>query len=597
MHNTPTLSEIVGNFSQLIRLIKPYHKQIAKGIVVGPVVGLLSVVPPYFTKLLFDRVAGNHDYNLMMLLVVGIVTFSIASAISEALLKYYSSCLNIKLENAIQLLFFNHIQHLPFSFFYRRQMGEISSRFEETKIALSSIHAFINVVVGQGVYLLIVPPFLFFLNWKLALVALLAVPFSAAAIYYMSGRLRASWQKVIESHAEVEASQLEMLNQIVTIKVLQLERPLYRKASSQLTSVLGAHMHAQGVSACLSIFDKIVNVLNVGLFTWLGWKFILDGEMSVGDYVAFVAYVGYLRSPMMEMINLFTNFQQWAIHLKRIFEYLDMKPEQDPNLISIPASSTAEDFFEKRIRFHDVSYRYQDDHFALKGISFEINKEDIVAIVGSSGSGKSTLMRLLTGIERGYTGEILFDDQSIERIPLYKLRSQLGVVWQEVELFQGTLRENLTIGSAAVDPAWLAEVVEICKLTDLVESLPLAYDTVVSERGITLSGGQRQRVALARALLRKAPILILDEAMSNLDIETETEIIHNLIAYSRRNHQTVIFATHRIFTASLADCIYLFDSGEIVDRGSHQELIACSAVYQKLHKLSEGTTARGHVKQ
>jgi ABC-type bacteriocin/lantibiotic exporter with double-glycine peptidase domain len=300
---------------------------------------------------------------------------------------------------------------------------------------------------------------------------------------------------------------------------------------------------------------------------------------------------------MMEMINLFTNFQQWAIHLKRIFEYLDMKPEQDPSLISVPALSNSVDIFEKTIRFHDVSYRYQDEHFALKGISFEVNKGDIVAIVGSSGSGKSTLMRLLTCIEQGYTGEILFDDRSVDRIPLYKLRSQLGVVWQEVELFQGTLRENLTMGSAPDDPAWLEEVVEICKLTELVESLPLAYDTVVSERGITLSGGQRQRVALARALFRKAPVLILDEAMSNLDIETETEIIHNLIAHSRRNRQTVIFATHRIFTASLADCIYLFDSGEIVDRGSHQELIACSAVYQKLHRLSEGAMARGYVKQ
>jgi ABC-type bacteriocin/lantibiotic exporter with double-glycine peptidase domain len=591
MNRTPNLSETAGLFFQLFRLIKPYHRQIAKGVLVGPIIGLLSIVPPYFTKLLFDRVADNHDFNLLLLLVAGIVAFSIASAISEAVLQYYSSYLNIKLENVTQLLFFNHIQHLPFSFFYSRQVGEISSRFQETKSALSSIHAFINVVIGQGVFLLLVPPFLFLLNWKLALVALLAVPFSATAIYLMSSRLRSSWQKVIESHADIEASQLEMLNQIVTIKVLQLERPLYRKLSSKLTNVLGAHLHAQGASACLVVFDKAINLLNVGLFTWLGWSFILDGEMSVGDYVAFSAYVGYLRNPMMEMVNLFANFQQWAIHLKRIFEYLNLEPEQDPNLVGVPVLRPDSAVFEKRIKLNDVSYRYQDNHFALTGVSLEINRGDIVAIIGGSGSGKSTLLRLLTRIEQGYAGEILFDERLIESITLHELRSQMGVVWQEVELFQGTLRENLTIGSESVDQAWLEEIVELCKLADLVDSLPLAYETVVSERGVTLSGGQRQRVALARALIRRAPILILDEAMSNLDIETEIDIVNNLIAHSRRTGQTVLFATHRIATASLADRIYLFDSGRVVDYGSHQALIAGSAVYQKLHRLSESAVA------
>jgi ABC-type bacteriocin/lantibiotic exporter with double-glycine peptidase domain len=589
MDKTPNLSETASLFLQLFRLVKPYHKYIVKGMIIGPIIGLLSIAPPYFTKLLFDRVAENYDVSLMMLLVAGIVAFSITSAISEAVLHYYSSYLNIKLENTTQLLFFNHIQHLPFSFFYKRQVGEISSRFQEIKSALGSVHAFLDVVIGQGIYLLLVPPFLFFLNWKLALVALIAVPFSTLAIYWMSKKLRASWQSVIESHAEVEASQLEMLNQIVTVKVLQLERPLYQKTSSQLTNVLGAHMRAQSLTVFLMIFDKCINILNIGLFTWLGWHFILKGEMSLGDYVAFAAYVGYLRNPIMEMINLFTNFQQWAIHLKRIFDYLNLTPEQDPNTAISPTSLPSQPLLSRKLRLNNVSYQYQAEKIALKNITLEINKGEVIALIGGSGSGKSTLLRLLTCIEQGHSGEILFDERNIEDIPLFDLRAQLGVVWQDVELFQGTLRENLTIGMASVEQQWLEEIVELCKLTELITSLPQGYDTFVAERGVTLSGGQRQRVALARALIRKTPLLVLDEAMSNLDVETEAAIITNLFAHARRHHQTILFVTHRLLTAAQTDRIYLFDSGRILDCGTHEELIINSPQYQKLHKLSENS--------
>ena len=593
MDSAPTLSETAALFFKLFRLVKPFHKHIAKGMVIGPVIGLLSIAPPFFTKLLFDRVAENHDFSLMAILVSGIVAFSITSTVSETILKYYSDYLNIKLENAAQLLFFNHIQHLPFSFFYKRQAGEISSRFQEVKSALGSVHAFINVVVGQGVYLLIVPPFLFFLSWKLALAALIAVPVSAAAVYWMSTELRVSWKKVVESHSDVEASQIEMLNQIVTVKVLQLERPLFQKTSSQLTSLLGAHMRAQGVSACLTIIDKLVNILSLGLFAWLGWSFILNGEMSVGDYVAFAAYVGYLRNPVMEVIGFFTNLQQWSIHLNRVFEYLDLTPEQDPNLVCQPAYGPLLSVFTDKITVKSVGYDYESGKAALNDISLEITKGDVIALIGASGSGKSTFLRLLTCVEQGHTGDILVDGMPIESIPLFDLRSQLGVVWQDVELFQGTLRQNLTIGLPSVDQLWLEEVVDVCCLTELVQALPQSYETFVSDRGVTLSGGQRQRVALARALLRKTPLLILDEAMSNLDVETESEIIGNLTLHARRNDQTILFVTHRIFTAALADRIYLFDSGRILDYGSHDALMSASAQYKKLHRLSEKAAGHG----
>lgn len=587
MHKDVNISRSTAHFIDLFRLIKPFHKSIAKGMLAGPLIGILSMVPPYLAKLLFDRVAETYDMTLMLVLVSGIVAFSLTSAISEAALHYYSSYLNIKLENTTQLLFFNHVQHLPLSFFYHRKVGEIASRFQEIKAALGSIHAFISVIFGQGFYMLIVPPFLFLLNWKLAIVAIITIPFSAVAIYWLSDRLRTSWKNVVESHAEIDALQVEMLNQISTVKVMQLERPFYEKASLQLTNLLGEHMRAQSLSVMFMIFDRCISVINIGIFTWLGWYFIIQGEMSIGDYVAFSAYIGYLRQPMKEFVNLFSKFQQWAVHLNRIFEYLNYPTEQDPTQVSEPNDETKQTFFKKRITLTNVSFDYGGTTTALKQITMEIKAGDVVALIGSSGSGKSTILRLLTLIEKGFEGEILIDGTPIQTIPMRQLRSQMSVVWQDVELFQGTLYENLTIGAETVAKEWVEYIVELCCLTEMIAALPEGYDTVITARGITLSGGQRQRIALARALVRRSPVLILDEAMSSLDVETEAEIASNLFSHARHHGQTVIFVTHRVSMAQLADDIYLFDKGKIISSGHHDNLMSNSTVYQKLHRLNK----------
>ena len=197
MPSNQSISHAAHNFKKLFWLLKPHHGNIIKGILVGPIIGLLSMLPPYFSKLLFDNVSVNYDTSLMLVLVCGILAFSIAAAITEAGLHYYSNYLNIKLENATSLLFFNHIQHLPLSFFQQREIGEVSSRFQEIKAALGSVNSFLNVIFGQGIFLLLVPPFLFLLNWELALVAIIAIPLSSLAIFWLGNKLRASWQQVM----------------------------------------------------------------------------------------------------------------------------------------------------------------------------------------------------------------------------------------------------------------------------------------------------------------------------------------------------------------------------------------------------------------
>lgn len=593
MQAKPHEVSMLAQFFALFRLIRPFHGALAKGLMIGPLIGLLSMVPPYLTKLLFDEVALSYDVGMMSLLVAGVLAFSVTAALSEAVLHYYSSYLNIKLENTTQLHFFNHVQHLPLAFFNHRKTGEIASRFQEIKSALGSVHAVISVVFGQGIFLLLVPPFLFYLNWQLALIAILAVPMSAIVIYWLSSRLQASWQQVVQSHADMDAMQIEMLNQIATVKVMQLETRYYSQASGRMTDLLGAHMRAQTLSVSFSIFDRCISILNVGLFTWMGWYFIIDGQMSVGDYVAFTAYVGYLRTPMKEFVNLYTRFQQWAVHLNRIFEYLNHPAEQEPQSVDTRAAPPSTTRLTQGIQFCKVSFAYPSGQNVIEGISLDIKPGQVVALLGSSGSGKSTLLKLLCATETGYQGEIRFEGKAQSSWPLHALRSQLSVVWQDVELFQGSMRENLTMGAAQVTQQALDEVVELCCLSELIASLPQGYDTIITARGTTISGGQRQRVALARALLRSAPVLLLDEAMSSLDVETEARIARRLFERTRKLGQTVVFVTHRVSHAQLADSICLMGQGNVLAQGTHSELSASSAQYRQLLTLNQDVSSHG----
>lgn len=571
----------VALFLRLLALIKPYRKPILRGVIAAPLIGLLSLAPPYFTKLLFDNAGVSYDLSLMTLLVIGILSFSIASVLAEATLSYYSNYLNIKLESTLHLLFFNHVQHLPYRFFYQRQTGEIASRFQELKQALQSVHSFLNITVGQGIYLLIIPPFLFWMHWQLALIAIVTLPINSAIIYWASKKLRDSWKQVVEAHADIDATQMQMLNQIATIKHLQLEASFYRKTSAQLTHVLGTHLRAQWISALLQLTEKLSNLLSIGIFTWFGWRFVMRGEISLGDFVAFTAYIGYLRHPATDLIGFFSQFQHWAVHLKRIFEYLDTPPEQPPaQALMTPAAA---DRHAGTITVENLSFRYKTSEPILRQISLRIKAGEIVALTGSSGSGKSTLLRLLSRIETGYQGAIQIANVNLEAIPLQHWRAQISVVSQEVELFSGTLRDNLNMGANvdlnnAAEQALLQQVIQLCCLEELINTLADGLDTDVSERGVSFSGGQRQRIAMARALMRKTPYLLLDEATAHLDDATEQQMIKQLFTYAKTQQITLLIVTHNHWIAAQADRRIELEQGTITDL--HQPAAGSSVTTQ-----------------
>lgn len=580
-NHTIGLKQAIGYFMRLMRLVRPYWRLLGKGIILGPVIGLLAVVTPFLTKLLFDSVYPTGSITLMEVIVFGILVVTIASAIADTALQYYTSYINAKLDGVFNLHFLNHLQHLPLSFFVQHQVGEIKSRFADGESALAAIVNTIQVLFGQGIYLLLVPPFLFFLHWKLALVAMLAIPVTALITFYSGKYMRSTWQDLAETQADFDALQVEVLNQAQTFKGLGLEHYNFKRGARIQQKSLKAHLKAHSISSLVGISDRLLNALNMALFTWLGWRYIVQGEMSLGDYVAFTAYVAYMYGPFSTLINLFSSFQHSAVNLGRVYEYLDQIPEQDPAQAYEPPPPIKMKL-KGGVALRDVSFSYQQDRPVLNQVNMDLKAGRLYGLVGLSGSGKTTLLRLLSRFEQQGSGSILFDGISSKEVPLIDFRRQIAIVWQEVQLIKGTIMENLTLGMNSQDSALITEVVRIAQLEELIHSLPEGYETPISEWGSSLSGGQRQRFAIARALIRKPRILILDEATSHLDVQTEAALVADLSDFAKKHGITTVFVTHRVKNLINAEQVFILDKGVIAAQGNYHQLAQNSIQFREM---------------
>jgi ABC-type multidrug transport system fused ATPase/permease subunit len=348
----------------------------------------------------------------------------------------------------------------------------------------------------------------------------------------------------------------------------------------QISQALQVQLKAGGWSQVFNTMTAVVRALGTAVFTWYGWRLIVRNEMTLGDYIAFTAYMGYLYNPLQQITGLFSDFQQTAVNLGRMFEYLDQPVEQDPAGAYEPHGPIAHTI-EGDVRMRDLSFGYTADKRVLHDVTVHFPLGQITAVVGPSGAGKSSLLRLVLRMEEPDSGQVFIDGQPVTVMSMADLRRQVSVVWQEFSLMQGTIWDNLTLGSENPTRAQVDDAVRLCRLDTLVADLPKGYQTSVAEWGATLSGGQRQRMALARALIRDTPVLLLDEATSNIDMQTETDILRDL--FTRVQGKTVIFVTHRVQTAALADQIVVVEAGRIVGAGTHADLMRDNDTYRALH--------------
>jgi HlyB family type I secretion system ABC transporter len=561
--------ETTTPFWQFFELIKPHSWVMLEVFIASLFIQIFGLVTPLFTQLILDRVVVQRSGLTLMAVGLGLMIFSIFRVVMTGLRQYLIDHTAQRINVALVVAFIRHTLRLPLSYFETRYVGDIISRLQENnKIqrflsgeALSIVLDLITVFIYLGL--------MFWYSWKMALLALVIVPPFFLLALIATPFLQRISREIFYAVAKESSYLIEALTGVRTVKSTAVEQTVRWHWEELLQKEVKTSFTGQVIGNRLQIFSNTIEAVVSSALLWYGAYLVIQNQLTIGQLVAFNMLLGNIIRPFQRLTVLWNQVQEVVIAVERINDVLDAEPEEDLQLKikqSLPLISG-------NIRFENVTFRYhpESDINILENLSFEIKAGQMVALVGRSGSGKTTISKLLLGLYPPTDGKILIEGHDITTISLQSLRQQAGVVDQDTFLFGSTIRENISLGHPE---ATLAEIVEAASLAgadEFIRKLPMAYETQIGEGGGLLSGGQRQRIAIARALLGNPHLLILDEATSHLDSESERIIQTNLHTILKKRTSLVI--AHRLSTVQNADLILVLDRGVLIESGTHTELM------------------------
>ncbi|KST65238.1 peptidase domain-containing ABC transporter [Mastigocoleus testarum] len=567
-------------FWQFIELVKPHRLVLLEIFLASVFIQVLGLITPVFTQLLLDRVVVQRSTLTLNAIGLGLLLFGFFKIAMTGLRQYLLDHVANRIDIALIVGFINHTLRLPLEFFESRYVGDIISRVQEnhkiqqflTGETLSILLDMLTMFVYTGL--------MFWYSWKLALLVLVIVPPFILLALVATPFLRKISQEIFAASNEQTKYLIQSLTGIRTIKSLAVEQTVRWHWEELFAKSIKKSFSGQIIGNTLSIFSSTIQTLVTTLLLWFGVWQVIQGELSIGQLVAFNMLMGNVISPFQRLTFVWNELQEITIAIERINDIIDSKPEEDLQEEihqSLPP-------LEGHIRFEQVTFRYNPDSEInnLENISFEAKPGQTIALVGRSGSGKTTLSKLCLGFYLPTEGNILIDGYDMSSISLASLRQQVGVVDQDTFLFGGTIRENISI---AFPEASLEEVIEAANQAgahEFIKELPMGYETQIGEGGGMLSGGQKQRLAIARALLGNPRLLILDEATSHLDTESE-RIIQNNLNTILKDRTTLVIA-HRLSTIRNADLILVLNKGVLVESGTHEQLMEKRGQYFYLNQ-------------
>ncbi|WP_426106447.1 type I secretion system permease/ATPase [Pseudomonas sp. TWR1-1-3] len=570
------------DFTWFIPAIIKYRRLLGEVVLVSIVLQVFSLLTPLFFQVVMDKVLVHHGLTTLDVVAIGLLGVMFFETLLSGLRSYVFSHTASRIDVELGSRLFRHLVNLPLAYFQTRRVGDSVARVKELENIRSFLTGNAITLVLDVVFSIIFIVVMFFYSGWLTLVVVLSLPFYILVSALITPILRIRLNDSFSRGAENQAFLVETINGMDTLKSLSVEPQIIRKWDNQLAAYVSAGFKTQNLSnianESVSFIGKLVTVTTL----WLGARLVIDGQLSVGQLIAFNMLAGRVSQPIIRLAQLWTNFQQTGVSVQRLGDILNTRTETSQTARSaLPA-------LKGLIEFDQVQFRYHPEGSeVLRNVSLVVQAGEILGVVGRSGSGKSTLTRLLQRLYVPERGRVLVDGMDLALADVSSLRRQIGVVQQDNMLFCRSIRENI----ALTDPGTpLESVIQAAKMAgahDFILELPEGYDTIVGEHGSSLSGGQRQRVAIARALIGNPRILIFDEATSALDYESERTIQQNMKAICKG--RTVIIIAHRLSAVRDANRIVVMERGQIVEQGSHTELLEHKAGhYSRLHRMQQG---------
>ena len=568
-------NEKTGLYQRFYQLIQP-HKSILLQALVGAIfytiLGLSSSI--YIQKITdYVLVDGNRRLlNLLSVIMIVLLLFQIFLGVMKSVLTLQTGQ---KIDKYLILGYYKHLLKLPQRFFDTMRVGEIISRVNDAV----KIRTFINDVSIQIVVNVFIVLFSFALMftyyWKLALIVALVIPFYLG-IYVITNWLNKKVERrMMEESAELESHLVESLNAVKTIKQFGAEIYANNKTDIHFSTLLKTIYK----SVLNDLFSDNTSEFISRIFTivllWVGAGYVIDREITPGELLSFYALIGYFTSPVSQLIDMNKSIQNALIASDRLFEIMDLEQEEVTDKIELTAEQIG------NINFENVTFSYGSRREVFKDFSCVIEKGKTTAIVGESGSGKTTLATLIQNLYPVNSGKITIGDYEVQYLSHYSLRTLIGVVPQQIDLFSGNVIENIAFGEDFPDMQRVIDLTKQLGILSFIEQLPNGFQTHLGENGSQLSGGQRQRIAIARALYKNPEILILDEATSSLDTDSE-QVIQAALNELKRTGKTLIVIAHRLSTIAHSDTILVLKNGQLIEQGTHQELLARETTYKAM---------------
>ncbi|NEQ29938.1 MAG: type I secretion system permease/ATPase [Leptolyngbya sp. SIO4C5] len=559
--------------------LKRYRGVLIEVFIASFFVQLFGLANPLMVQVIIDRVIVQNSIDTLQVLGILLVVVAIFEALLTSLRTYLFVDTTNRIDMALGSEIIDHLLRLPLRYFDRRPVGELASRVNE----LENIRQFLTgtalTVVLDAVFSLLYIIVMLLYSWILTLVALASIPLFIGLTLIVSPIVRRQLRTKAERNASTQSYLVEALSGIQTVKAQNIELKTRWQWQDRYARYVSAGFNTVLTSTTAGSASNFLNKLSALLVLWVGAYLVLQGELTLGQLIAFRIISGYVTAPLLRLAQIWQNFQETALSLERLSDILDHPQEaEEDNHSQIPMPELA-----GHVRYENISFRFASSGpLQLANVNLEFEAGQFVGIVGLSGSGKSTLMKLLPRLYNPDSGRILIDNYDISKVELYSLRRQVGIVPQDSLLFEGTIQENIALTNPDAETETIITAAQIACAHDFIMDLPMGYNTRVGERGSSLSGGQRQRIAIARTILQNPRLLILDEATSALDYDTERQVSHNLMEWAEG--RTVFFITHRLNTIQQADQILVMDKGAAVEQGTHEELMALQGRYYCLYQ-------------